>query len=218
MKNLIILFFAFAIVSCANAPFPEMLEESHAIKADNKNVAYEDGELEAEKVEPAKTKPVFKGKVDDMDKTQEPIIVVKEEAFVEEIDQEVVAPENIKSQEPSIVYLAETFYFDNGSATLQNANKKIKNIVQAAKKQNAHVKVLGYASSRTRNTDPVSHKMANFKVSLERANAVARALKRAGLSQEMIIVEALSDAVPAYQEVMPEGERLNRRAEVYIVY
>ena len=58
----------------------------------------------------------------------------------------------------------------------------------------------------------------NFRVSQARADAVAKALVRAGLPASDITVEALSDAYPAYLEVMPEGERLNRRAEVFISY
>ena len=91
-------------------------------------------------------------------------------------------------------------------------------LVKEAKANNATVTVYGYASSRTRNTDVVSHKMANFRVSLARAESVAAALRRAGLPASRITVEALSDTAPAYLEVMPEGERLNRRAEVYISY
>ena len=46
----------------------------------------------------------------------------------------------------------------------------------------------------------------------------AQALRKAGIPSSKIVVEALSDSAPAYLEVMPEGERLNRRAEVYISY
>ena len=86
------------------------------------------------------------------------------------------------------------------------------------KNNNARIRVLGYASSRTRNTDIVTHKMANFKISSERAENVAAALRRAGVPARNITVEALSDTAPAYLEVMPEGERLNRRAEIYVSY
>ena len=60
--------------------------------------------------------------------------------------------------------------------------------------------------------------MANFRVSAARAENVANALRRAGMPASKIKVEALSDSNPAYLEVMPEGERLNRRAEIYISY
>ena len=77
---------------------------------------------------------------------------------------------------------------------------------------------MGFASSRTRNTDIVSHKLANFNISLQRAQNVAKALQRAGLGSQNIKIEALSDTAPVYLEVMPEGEKMNRRAEVYISY
>ncbi|MFR8206315.1 MAG: hypothetical protein ACLU99_08235 [Alphaproteobacteria bacterium] len=56
-------------------------------------------------------------------------------------------------------------------------NGNIRKIVKEAKANNATVTVYGYASSRTRNTDVVSHKMANFRVSLARAESVAAALR-----------------------------------------
>ena len=95
---------------------------------------------------------------------------------------------------------------------------EIKKIATLAKKHDATIRVLGYASSRTKDTDIVSHKLANFKVSLNRAESVAAALRKAGVKQENITIEALSDSHPLYSESMPEGERLNRRAEVYISY
>ena len=124
-----------------------------------------------------------------------------------------------ESSVPSVSYRLDTFYFADGSSVLDSEyNGNIRKIVKEAKANNATVTVYGYASSRTRNTDVVSHKMANFRVSLARAESVAAALRRAGLPASRITVEALSDTAPAYLEVMPEGERLNRRAEVYISY
>lgn len=120
---------------------------------------------------------------------------------------------------PSVTYRLDTFYFSNGSAFLEEDYMiRIREIVKVAKENNAQIRVLGHASSRTRNTDIATHKLTNFKVSQERAEAVAKALRRAGLPSSQISVEALSDTAPAYLEVMPEGERLNRRAEVYISY
>ena len=47
---------------------------------------------------------------------------------------------------------------------------------------------------------------------------MAKALRRAGVKKENIVIEALSDSRPLFSEAMPEGERLNRRAEIYISY
>ena len=94
----------------------------------------------------------------------------------------------------------------------------MKAVAKIAKDNNAIVSVYGYASSRTRNTDPASHKLANFKVSAERAESVAKVLRKYGVKSDRIVTHALSDSLPMYQEVMPEGERLNRRVEIYLTY
>ncbi|MDD4556829.1 MAG: OmpA family protein [Alphaproteobacteria bacterium] len=131
-----------------------------------------------------------------------------------------VAPEEEKAfTEPSVTYQLDTFYFPNGGSQIQPQDrKKIREIVKIAKEKKATIYVLGYSSSRTSDTDYVTHKMTNFKVSLARAEAVAEALVKSGLKSDRVLVEALSDSRPAYLEVMPEGERLNRRVEVYIGY
>lgn len=145
-------------------------------------------------------------------------------------DEEVVVAEEVTTvtpvaqteefnSQPSVTYQLETFLFDNGSAAIKAEDrKKIKEIVKIAKEKKAMIYVLGYSSSRTRDMDYVSHKMANFKISLKRAENVADALVKAGLKEKQVMLEALSDGRPAYLEVMPEGERLNRRVEVYIGY
>lgn len=237
-KNLkitsIILSLVLLLSSCALAPFPEIeeddsvtvLKESKTLASDEKNVAYEgeDGVHEDDKVIPMRTKPVISA--DNSDDEEEdafeqssqdfPELFAKEKAKTVEEAKEIVESEN---KTPSVSYRLETFYFDNGSSSLGSQyNSKIREIVKLAKQNNATINVYGFASSRTRNTDVVSHKLANFNVSMKRAESVAAALKRAGLPAKKIIVEALSDSTPAYLEVMPEGEKLNRRAEVYISY
>ena len=156
-----------------------------------------------ERVGSAKTTPV---------ETEELSVVTEEEVATAE-----ALPE--KAFVPSVTYQLDTFYFENGSSFLDaDYRERIRKIVRAAKKDNAHVRVVGHASSRTNDTDIVSHKLANFMVSQKRAEAVAEELRRAGMPAELISVEALSDSAPAYLEVMPEGERLNRRVEVFLSY
>lgn len=187
----------------------KMPQEGSSLKADTKNVAYEGQEDE---------------ELDDLEVADEDKVGVDTTA-----EEETILPEGAEAKVaevideentgPSVSYRVDTFYFDNGSASLGSKyNAQIKKIVKTAKENKATVMVYGYASSRTRNTDVASHKLANFKVSMERAMSVANALKKAGLSADKVGVEALSDTTPAYVEVMPEGERLNRRAEVYISY
>lgn len=229
----ILLGFSLLLSSCASAPFPEIeeddsvtvLKESKTLVSDEKNIAYEEdrGVHEDDKVIPIKTKPVISADNSDDEKDafkqsskDFPESFAKEKAKTVEEAKEIVESEN---KAPSVSYLLETFYFDNGSSSLDSKyNSKIREIVKLAKQNNATINVYGFASSRTRNTDIVSHKLANFNISMKRAENVAAALKRAGLPAKKIVVEALSDSTPAYLEVMPEGEKLNRRAEVYISY
>lgn len=217
-----------------------MPEEGSSLRADDQNAAYEEDEEDrefasamssdnfsgADQVEPAKSKPVEKKDMAPVTKSEskpedtklselsESKDLTLDESYIEQTE---FAQENAG---PSVSYRIETIYFANGSAVVDSQyNKKLRDIAKLAKsKKNAVVKVFGFASSRTRNTDIVSHKLANFTVSAERAQNVANALKRYGLKASQIETEALSDTAPAYQEVMPEGERLNRRAEIYITY
>ncbi len=125
----------------------------------------------------------------------------------------------VAKKAPTINYQIANILFANGSSSVDTSyNAEIQKIAKLAKKHDATIRVYGYASSRTKDTDIVSHKLANFKVSLKRAESVAAALRKAGVKQENITIEALSDSRPLYSEAMPEGERLNRRAEVYISY
>lgn len=202
-----------------------MPEEGESLQADTKNVAYDNERPDIPFA--AKTKPVKKEELKESKAEAEKALseqTSKKEKITLPPKEKISAADNFSAKEentlPSVSYRLDTFYFDNGSSSLDSKyNKQVRNIVKLAKaKKNAIVTVRGYASSRTRNTDPVSHKLANFKVSAARAQSVAEALRRYGLPQEKIQTEALSDSMPAYQEVMPEGERLNRRAEVYIAY
>ncbi len=208
-----------------------MPEEGESLQADTKNVAYDKEKPDipfAAKTKPVKKESLKESKAEAEKALSEKAKDEKAEKKAQKIDipqKPVISELDFSAQEeentaPSVSYRLDTFYFANGSSVLDSQyNKQIRNIVKLAKsKKNAIVTVKGYASSRTRNTDPVSHKLANFKVSAARAQSVADALKRYGLSASKIQTEALSDSMPAYQEVMPEGERLNRRVEVYIAY
>lgn len=206
----------------------EMPKEGAVLTGDIQNVAYEDDEEvkmdtvlteasvneQKDEVLAAKTVPVVKKDIN----TEEQKVEVAENSVKDE-KVEQVQPVIEEDAQPSVSYRAETIYFANGSAVVDASyNAALRRIVKEAKANDAVVRVLGFASSRTRNTDVISHKLANFKVSMERAQNVANALRRAGLSVDKIEIEALSDSAPVYLEVMPEGERLNRRAEIYITY
>ena len=112
-----------------------------------------------------------------------------------------------------------TILFENGSASLNARDVGILREVRAIhENRGGIIRIVGHASSRTRDMDPVTHKMVNFKVSVDRADTVAKALVKLGTPSDRVVVNAVSDAAPLYYEVMPSGEAGNRRTEIFISY
>ena len=111
-----------------------------------------------------------------------------------------------------------TVFFKSGSSSITEAGRReIRRAAGMARNQGARVVVIGHASSRTKNLNPLRHQMANFRISYDRAQAVARELVRQGVDQQAIEISAVSDSEPVYYEVMPAGEAGNRRAEIVLV-
>jgi outer membrane protein OmpA-like peptidoglycan-associated protein len=119
----------------------------------------------------------------------------------------------------SVSIQAGTVLFGNGSSKLSKDDIKIiENAVKLKKEKGGSLRVVGHASSRTRDVDPLRHRLVNFRLSLARANAVARALSRRGVPASEVRIQAMSDNAPLYHEFMPAGEAGNRRAEIYLDY
>lgn len=111
-----------------------------------------------------------------------------------------------------------TILFSNGSYTLTGRDRQIlSEIVRLQRQRGGKVRVVGHASSRTRNMDPVRHKMVNYKVSVDRAEIIGKQLMRLGMASADVFIDARSDTAPLYFESMPSGEAGNRRAEIYLV-
>jgi len=109
--------------------------------------------------------------------------------------------------------------FGNGAAGLGSREQAIlRKVVALHKERGGTIRVVGHASSRTRNMDPVRHKMVNWDVSTSRADTVAKAFLKLGIAANNLYVGAMADNEPVYYEVMPSGEAGNRRAEIYIDY
>lgn len=110
-----------------------------------------------------------------------------------------------------------TVFFASGSSKLSGtAINELKNIASLYKGKGGKVRVVGHASSWTRNTDPLKHQLINFQISFARARAVARELGRLGVPRKDIAVTAVADNEPVYYEFMPAGEAGNRRAEIFL--
>ncbi len=117
----------------------------------------------------------------------------------------------------SVSFLAASVPFGHGSSHLSAGDTALlKSVVAQFKKSGGAITVVGHASSRTGDMSALDHKIANFEVSVRRAQAVAQALVKMGVPARSIFVGAVSDNEPVYREVMPEGEAYNRRTEVFL--
>ena len=114
-------------------------------------------------------------------------------------------------------YQLATILFDNGSARLNSRDKIVLRQVAAhQQKTGGTLRVVGHASARTQNLDPVRHRLVNFAVSSARADAVLKELVRYGTRPANLFVGSVSDSMPRYRESMPYGEAGNRRAEIFL--
>ena len=94
----------------------------------------------------------------------------------------------------------------------------LQQVVAEHQTRGGFIRVVGHASSRTRDLPIDRHMVVNFRISLERAEAVARELVRLGASPGAVFIEARSDTEPVYYESMPAGEAENRRVEVFLEF
>ncbi len=107
--------------------------------------------------------------------------------------------------------------FRHGSSRLSGKEKQyLEQIAKQARSGGKTVYVVGHSSQRTGDMGYARHKLVNFYLSLDRANAVAGELRRRGVAAEQIVVQAKGDAEPLYFEFMPDGEAQNRRVEIYV--
>lgn len=107
--------------------------------------------------------------------------------------------------------------FEVGSERL--SKKARQDILKAAtlfKQRGGSILVVGHASSRTRDMSWQRHHLVNLQLSHDRAHSVATELRRQGIEATAIRVSAISDAEPAFSEVMPAEEAGNRRVEILI--
>ena len=78
-------------------------------------------------------------------------------------------------------------HFANGSSRLAaDERADVAKIAKLVRLKSARVRVVGHASRRTRDMDPVRHMLVNFEMSVKRANAVAAELVRRGVDRDAI--------------------------------
>jgi flagellar motor protein MotB len=117
------------------------------------------------------------------------------------------------------VFQSAVIKFNVGSSRISASDRNmLMDVVAEHAVRGGFIRVVGHASSRTRDLPVDRHLLINFRVSLDRAEAVARELVRLGASSGAVLIEARSDAEPVYYESMPAGEAENRRAEIFLEF
>ena len=121
--------------------------------------------------------------------------------------------------EDKIQFRIATINFNSGSSQLTFKDiKKIKKVMKLANEKNAKVRIVGHASTRTKDMDLIKHKLANFTISDKRSHAVAKVFIDNKFPIGDLITEAVSDSKPIFHESMPVGTNGNQRTEIYIIY
>ncbi len=112
---------------------------------------------------------------------------------------------------------AASLLFANGSSQLSaKSRRELRRVADLHRQRGGTVRVVGHASSRTKDMEPLNHQIVNFRISMDRAGAVTRELIRLGVRRDRIRIGAKSDHDPVYYEFMPAGEAGNRRTDVFI--
>ena len=134
----------------------------------------------------------------------------------EKLEGKVVKKLELKNK---IQFKIATINFNSGSSSLnRNGYKKIMKVLKLANERDAIVKIVGHASTRTKDMDILKHKMVNFVISDKRAQAVASVFVKNKFPLDKLITEAVSDSKPLFHEVMPAGTNANQRTEIYLIY
>jgi flagellar motor protein MotB len=112
-----------------------------------------------------------------------------------------------------------TIYFNDGSARLSaNDRRLVDQVAEAARRTGGTIRIIGHSSMGASSGDAERVAMVNYKVSLDRANAVAVELLRSGVPDSRLQVIAEGSRNPIYAESARTGAAGNRRAEVYLDY
>lgn len=109
-----------------------------------------------------------------------------------------------------------TIRFAEGSARLgQSDRQTLSRIAALAQELGGRVRIVGHAG-RPNGGEGAKSEIAEFNLSLDRANAVAQELMRNGISSERMSVQAMGDAEPLVIAGSAAAEAPNRRAEVFV--
>ncbi len=112
-----------------------------------------------------------------------------------------------------------TIFFGSATAVLTKDDVSVLREVAALQRETGGtVRVVGHSSRGALALDRVKQGLLNFKLSLDRANAVAEALTRFGVARDRLDVIARGDGELLYAESSAVGAAGNRRAEIFLEF
>lgn len=112
-----------------------------------------------------------------------------------------------------------TIYFLSGSSNLSETDRRvIQQVTDMARRTGGTLRIIGHSSVGPQDRYSERQQVVNYKVSLDRANAVASHILRAGIPRDRMKVTAEGDRNPIYSESSPNGAAGNRRTEIYLEY
>ncbi len=134
-------------------------------------------------------------------------------AIAEDTVREVPSYRELANQPP-----LEIIFFEQGSNRINlEDSQKLTRIAQSQLAEGGKLKIVGHASSRTRELSASEYMIANLKASQQRAAAVAEALMKLGVSGDDLVLESVSDSFPLSRGGRPSDEARNRRAEIFLL-
>jgi outer membrane protein OmpA-like peptidoglycan-associated protein len=109
-----------------------------------------------------------------------------------------------------------TIPFVSGSTKLSNADlQTLREVAEIHQRRGGMLRVVGHARQEGAG-NAANQQVTNFRVSGDRADAVAQALVRLGVSGAMIEVEAQGDGEPATTALGQPDPAASRRVEIYL--
>ncbi len=144
--------------------------------------------------------------------------------FKQEVEENISFDNNFKLESNLILknkvqFKIATINFMSGSSLISSKDiKKIRKVIKIALDKSAQVRIVGHASTRTKDMSQLEHKLANFDISDRRSQAVAQIFVENKFPASKLITEAVSDSKPLFHESMPAGTFGNQRTEIFIIY
>ena len=110
-----------------------------------------------------------------------------------------------------------TIFFGSATAALTEDDELVlREVSELQRETGGTIRVVGHSSRGAPTVDRVKRGLLNFKLSLDRANAVAAALTRFGVAKDDLEVIARGDGELLYAESSAAGAARNRRAEIFL--